>query len=61
MDEKEKAKWLEEARALAKKAKQIPKSEQRELTVLSGETSSLGKVINTKEKADIFMKLLRSF
>lgn len=30
------------------------------VTLKSGETSSLGKMIKTKEQADFFMKLLRS-
>ena len=29
-----------------------------EYTLKSGNTSSLGKIINTKEKADLFMKML---
>jgi hypothetical protein len=55
----EKIKILNEAKAFAKKAKQTNKTDLK-VTLKSGQTSSLGKVINTKEKADFFMKMLNA-
>jgi hypothetical protein len=59
MDKKKKKKILKELKELVKKVKQMP-STGIEFTVKSGETSSLGKVIKTREQADFFMKMLRS-
>ena len=53
-----KEKIMREARAHAEAAKKI--KNPKILTVKGGETSSLAKVIKTKEQADFFMKLLRS-
>ena len=55
----EKTKILNEAKAFAKKAGQADKSCLK-ITLKSGQTSSLGKVINSKEKADFFMKMLNA-
>ena len=44
---------------LLKKAKQANKTDLK-VTLKSGQTSSLGKVINNKEKADFFMKMLNA-
>lgn len=49
-------KFLEEHR---KKTKAVTKPGFK-ITMKSGETSSLGKMIKTQEQADLFMKLLRS-
>lgn len=54
-----KEKILKEAKEFAEKAKKAGKSDV-EFTLKSGSTSSLGKVIKTKEQADFFMKLLKS-
>ncbi len=54
-----KEKILQEAREYARKAKQSGKPSVK-VTLKSGETSSLGKVIKSKEQADFFMKMLRA-
>jgi hypothetical protein len=48
----------EEGRKQAEQDKQAGKP-QVKFTLKSGETSSLGKMIRTKEQANLFMKLLR--
>lgn len=54
-----KEKILKEAEELAKKAKAIGKADFK-LTVKSGDTSSLGKIITTKEQGEFFMKMLKA-
>jgi hypothetical protein len=54
-----KEKILNEAKAFAKKAKASGNPDFK-ITLKSGETSSLGKVITTKEKAEFFMKMLKA-
>ena len=54
-----KEKILQEARDFAERAKKSGKSDV-EFTLKSGGTSSLGKVIKTKEQADFLMKMLKS-
>lgn len=54
-----KEKILQEARDYALKAKQLGKPAVK-ITLKSGETSSLGKVIKSKAQADFFMKMLKS-
>ena len=55
----ERIKILNEAKAFAQKARQADKTGLK-ITLKSGQTSSLGKVINSKEKADFFMKMLNA-
>jgi hypothetical protein len=61
-----KEKILQEARKHAEEAKKHAEEARKagripiEFTLKSGETSSLGKMIQTKEQADFFMKILRS-
>ena len=52
-------KHAEEARKHGEEARKSGKV-QAKVTLKSGETSSLGKMIRTKEQADFFMKILRS-
>jgi hypothetical protein len=52
-------KILKEARQYAKNAKKM-KPTGIELTLESGTSSSLGRIVNTKEKADLFMKMLKA-
>ncbi len=54
-----KKKILNEANELTKKATLIDNGELK-ITLKPGETSSLGKVITTKEQADLFMKILKA-
>jgi len=54
-----KEKILKEAQEFAKKAKASGKIDLK-ITLKSGETSSLGKVIKTQEQGDFFMKMLKS-
>lgn len=54
-----KEKILQQAKALAKKAKETGKSDV-EFTLKSGNTTSLGKAIKTQEQADLFMKMLNA-
>lgn len=54
-----KEKILKEAEVLAKKAKAIGNADFK-ITVKSGETSSLGKIITTQKQADLFMKMLKA-
>lgn len=56
MDEKEKERIMQKVREHALRAKQA--GQKLELTLKSGETDSLSRVINTQEKADLFMKML---
>lgn len=51
-------KHAEEGRKQAEEARKAGKAPIT-FTLKSGETSSLGKMIRTKEQADFFMKLLR--
>ena len=55
----EKTKILNEAKEFAKKVKETTKTDLK-ITLKSGDTSSLGKVVNTKEKGDFFMKMLNA-
>ncbi len=55
MDEK----ILKEVEEHIKKAKAIAKPDFK-VTVKSGETSSLGKIITTQKQADLFMKMLKA-
>ena len=55
----QKSKILKEARAFAEKARRSAKNDVN-VTLKSGHTSSLGKVVNTQEKANLFMKMLRA-
>lgn len=59
MDKDKKIKILNEAKAFAKKVSEAPKTDLK-ITVKSGEISSLGKMVNTKEKAEFFMKMLKA-
>lgn len=52
-----KEKILQKAKEHAQQAKKTGKK-GTEFPLKSGETSSLGKVIKTKEQADLFMKML---
>ena len=54
-----KEKILKEVEEHIKKAKAIGKADFK-ITVKSGGTSSLGKVITTKEQGDFFMKMLKA-
>ena len=54
-----KEKILQKAKALAEKAEKTGKTGV-EFTLKSGNTSSLGEVIKTKEQADLFMKMLNA-
>ena len=54
-----KEKVLKEVEEHIKKAKAIGKPDFK-VTVKSGETSSLGKIITTQKQADLFMKMLKS-
>ena len=49
----------EEASRYAEEARKAGKTPVK-VTLKSGDTSSLGKMIKTKEQADFFMKILRS-
>lgn len=46
-------------KALHEQAKKLPKKDVK-VTLLSGGGSSLAKVLNTKEKADEFMRRLKA-
>lgn len=59
MDKKQKKRILKEARKHAQKAKKAPRTNLN-VTLKSGNTSPLSKVIKTREQADFFMKMLRS-
>lgn len=52
-------KLLEEMEALKARAKTSGKNGLK-FTLTSGNTSSLGQVIKTKEQADTFMKILKA-
>ncbi|MEJ0080852.1 MAG: hypothetical protein WDM78_07850 [Puia sp.] len=54
-----KEKILQEAKKHAEEAKKHGKTNIK-VTLKSGETSSLGKMIKTKEQADFFMKILKT-
>jgi hypothetical protein len=54
-----KEKILQEAKMHAEEAKKHGKTNVK-VTLKSGETSSLGKMIQTKEQADLFMKMLKA-
>jgi uncharacterized protein YggU (UPF0235/DUF167 family) len=54
-----KEKILQEAKRHAEEAKKLGKT-QVKVTLKSGETSSLGKMIRTKDQADLFMKMLKA-
>lgn len=54
-----KEKILQEAQKHAEEAIRQGKSHVK-VTLKSGETSSLGKMIQTKEQADLFMKMLKA-
>ena len=54
-----KEKILQQAKALAKKAKETGKNDV-EFTLKSGNTTSLGKAVKTQEQADLFMKMLNA-
>ena len=53
-------KHAEDARRHEEEARKSGKA-QLKVTLKSGETSSLGKMIQTNEQAEFFMKMLRSF
>lgn len=59
MDKKKKKRILKELKKQAQKVKHIPDSGIK-FTLKSGRTSSLAKVVKTKEQADLFMKMLRA-
>jgi hypothetical protein len=54
-----KEKILQEAKKHAAEAKKMGKANIK-VTLKSGETSSLGKMIQTKEQANFFMKMLKA-
>ena len=54
-----KEKILQDAKAHAQQAREQGKTHVK-VTLKSGETSSLGKMIQTKEQADLFMKMLKA-
>ncbi len=54
-----KEKILQEAKRHAEEAKKHRKTDIK-VTLKSGEISSLGKMIQTKEQADLFMKMLKA-
>jgi len=54
-----KEKFLQEARNHAREAREQGNTPVK-VTLKSGETSSLGKMIQTQEQADLFMKMLRA-
>ncbi|MBO9565687.1 MAG: hypothetical protein J7621_23125 [Niastella sp.] len=54
-----KEKILKEVEELTKKAKAIGKPDFK-ISVKSEETSSLGKIITTKEQGEFFMKMLKA-
>jgi hypothetical protein len=58
MDEKERIRIMEEVRKHIEEAKK--NKSDVEITVKGGETSSLSKMIRTKEQAEFFMKVLRA-
>ena len=57
---------IEEAKKHAEEAEKVDEEARKngrpriEVTLKSGDTSSLGKMIRTQEQADFFMKILRS-
>ena len=54
-----KEKILQEAKKHAEEAKKHGKTNVH-VTLKSGETSSLGKVVKTQKQADFFMKMLKT-
>lgn len=54
-----KEKILQEAKKHAEEAQKQKKASVK-VTLKSGERSSLGKMIQTKEQADFFMKMLKA-